>query len=444
MYSPSKLTIVILTQPSRTELLRICLDSVRETLNTHHWINLILVLNGTSEASEHLGKIILSEFPNRVMIEKLERNSVLPGPIWLQLRNHDLDWVQFLGDDDLLKPEEYSYVRRALEASPHLTAIGFSGESIDQSGHLTGNLLMPILKENYSFEENLALSFHAAPFVWPALVFRFKALPREIYSTRYVSDWWVGLSLVRQNFFSIDEKSIIQYREHPLQESALTTETRKRFEAQLMLDYILDKGYLDEIVNSTFSHESFFNALRTHLPVYGDPRFGGRLLIRLNDLFASQNFCFDSSNRSYFAEFSALNGAFLNMNEFPRSSILNISDWDCLNVNLSPAQGLCQSLREAIWLLPHIESLPETRVYCEHVDYDDTAKGIQIDCHAIDGLSPSTIQEIILRQISETNLEQSQITFFERKLLFQIRRIKRYVRRFISRISVLVRRVVHQ
>jgi len=278
------LSTVLVTQPGREALFQKATNAVIESLLLYEELSVVLVLNGCTPESLHCARELQSRFSERIQLILFDENSSLPGRTWGALIKLKLGWVHFPGDDDLVVPSTYQAFFE-LEDKGRFGAIAFNAECIDLQDHSLGRKLRPPISDSHltSIDE-LFSAFHQPPFVWPALILDFSLVPTPVFQSRYVFDWWVSLQLIYQKRWIKIDQTLVKYRIHENQESQLMPDTRKRFEAMLMISDFMDHVKFEDKM-APFKQrqkDSVFKDL--DVPIYGDHLFGGFILWRILSL----------------------------------------------------------------------------------------------------------------------------------------------------------------
>ena len=424
-------TILLVTQPSRLKYFEDCIASVASALATYPWLELLLVVNGRSPKANELGETLRDKFPERVSIEVFEENTNLGDSVWEVLHRRGTTWVNFLGDDDLLLLDNLEFVHKSIQQDPQLTAIGFSALAINTNGSLTGKVLMPLPTKRVERGKLIAQSLHQPPFVWPALVFNFRGMPKEPFLSRFVSDWWVGLNIIKAGNFITTEKPLIMYRIHDSQESSLALENRKRLEAQIMMHFVLDSGFLNDILQSQTQQKFLLSAIKDFLPIYSDARFGVPILLRILNSFKNKGVDIDRLTLFFISEYASTNGVIMNMSEFPRRNGVRIPHAKVLNTNIVWDTSLCDNLKQALSNFEMQSFFPPIHLYCLHSQRSYTTTSFFLDCEKFQNRSKEFIATSILRDISQSMSQTLSLSARERKLLLLFKQFVILYRRFI-------------
>lgn len=437
-----KFTTVLVTQPSRLLFFAQMLNSAQTALLMHPEMQLLVIFNGVNSEGLKLVQKLKIEFLNRIQYIVIEKNSPMPVNILNYLADFELDWVHFPGDDDLLNPEKYHLFKDAISSRPDTVAVGFSAVAIDSFGNQIGKTLKPLDLNGKSISRKIALGLHRPPFVWPSLIFKLSILPKPIYNSRFVFDWWVGLNvLCCGNVICIDQP-IIFYRVHSNQESYQVSNSRKRFEAMLMLEnFILKQGFLEKLYLDS-SREEFFGVLVKSKPIYGDPRFGTPILLLLNNILRHSSTSKGVPESELIFQYAATQGVFLRRDEIAGFHPRFDRDSPEINFRFNVGYGVCTSVRKCLSTLMQSSGPDLGVVECLHsLPLKDRQRVIVVDCSKtspslLDSLSAQLItwaenSDSINGRVSMTLApwEQRLLAFLQR-LLKQLRLIKIQLTKF--------------
>jgi hypothetical protein len=420
---PMKLTITLVTQPSRVEFLAISLKAIREALHLHPALNLLVIFNGVSKRGEELLQPLRGEFEGRVSAEIIEKNTPLPNEVVKLIRKKELDWVHLPGDDDVVIPETYNHFFDSIEKNPENVAFGFSAIAIDSDERPTGKILNPINTEQSSKESLLAGVLHKPIFVWPSLIFNFKTIPENIFSSRFVFDWWVGFQLLLAGPITNINLPLIKYRVHDFQESSLAPETRKRFEAEIMIQSVIVDKQFQQFLENLKNQQLFYQDLGSNLPVYGDSTFGTSIYLQLLNSSSSAKVVNVGGLARQLASFASAHGAYLMMSEFPgRSSIFTHNTFK-LNLSGVMLERTCTRVIESLNRTLDFGLKPTYAIGCLHSVVSETSQAavLQIDCENFEDVEDNSIDQAILlqleRQLTGILRLESQLAPWEKRLI---------------------------
>lgn len=432
---PMKLTITLVTQPSRVEFLAISLRAIREALHLHSALNLLVIFNGVSKRGEELLQPLRGEFDGRVSTEIIEKNTPLPNEVVKIIREKELDWVHLPGDDDVVIPQTYNHFFDSIRKNPENVAFGFSAIAIDSDERPTGKILNPINTEQSSNESLLAGVLYKPIFVWPSLIFNFKTIPENIFSSRFVFDWWVGFQLLLAGPITNINLPLIKYRVHDFQESFLAPETRKRFEAEIMIQSVIIDNKFQTFLSNLEHRQLFFQDLRSNLPIYGDSTFGAPILLQLLNSSLDIPIQIDSLLSNYLAAYAAERGTYLPMDQLPTKSNIVQSRDTRMNFSGEIARGTCAEVTNSLLRILNFAHRSPFFFGCWHSDFNSVSDSnfLKIDCQKLSKADNSSIDILIFGQIekslSATLDKTSQLAPWEVRLVHSARKVLSVFRR---------------
>jgi hypothetical protein len=409
---------------------------MKTILHEFEWIELVVVLNGLSLENRKAAEKLHAIFDSRVRIFEFSQNTSVAEPVWTTLRQLDLQWVVFPGDDDEFIPDSFRVVRKDLSSSSDLFAIGYSAKAIDAAGKETGKVLQPLKVKGLDKGRLLAHLLHKPPFVWPSLLFRFDKIPSEVFLSRFVSDWWTSLQLFSAGGVASSTFPILRYRTHGHQESNLTSNSRKRFEASIMLYFFLESSNLQSWLSTDKELDAFLDTLKKYPPIYGDFQFSGSIVAKLIHILADIGREEASLEAvSLLGHLATSNGVVMPMNEFPHYSRVQIQTQNLLNISFVAGSGICQRLRELILSLKSIENALEVRVGCLHTLTEDEGLAITLNCLELDSIRDEEFSDIICRATSfilqnnrsaasELSIWEWRVVKLIRRTVFKLRKLK--------------------
>lgn len=433
-----KFTTVLVTQPSRIRYLEESLKQLSLALTLNHNMNLLVIFNGESHQGESILTPIINMHGERVRSKTIKENSPLPTRLVSIIRNEGLRWVHLPGDDDLVIPESYANFAEALDSHPDSIAIAFSAKTIDANGAGGEKVLRPFNVNRASKSETLANALHKPLFIWPSLMFDFDALPKNIFVSRFVFDWWVGLSLFLAGDIQVVQVPLIHYRIHSDQESFHTSENRKRFEAEMMLGATLLQERAQLVLRNQADHKRFLAEIRRRPPIYGDPLFGASILLMLQNSLAQEISELQSLPEGYLGSFTERHGILMNLQEFPAFSSREASAPRKFNFRLDVAEETCRPMRKVLDEILASSGAIVGRIGCIHTSSEShhSHLAIQVDCTGIQNQGgDSTYVKAVCRQIESQldslTIADEQVAYWEivvirnlRKLLYLMRKIR--------------------
>ena len=371
-----------------------------------------------------------------IHIVRLEENDSRPSVLWQHLYRHNVDWVIFPSDDDELRPEVIEDWRTALKRKPNLVGFATSAAVINETGDLTGEIFIPSAFRSTGLKR-MALAFHEPPFHWPSLFIRLSKLPRELPSSRFVFDWWVGIQLLLAGEVEISKSIGINYRVHPEQESFLAPLNRKYFEAQVwQVDLLNNNQFKGWAVGLTDDERiEFWQYITKQKPIYGDPNYSRPVLATLHREL-SKIMSSPQSSMKLSADFALLNGVLLRdgetrnlIHEMPRLTITSRG-----NVRIIAQSDVCSDILEASGLIRGSDQSEVFHLSCSHSSKKSCE--IRFDCSKLFPSSPVLNADLLINQLTRYYEKRNETEFIltsgERMMVGLLRTWKRRLPQFIQ------------
>ena len=434
------LTICLITK-GRPEYLGPLLNSLSDALK-NDWVKVIVVLNGASNdvclRIQEWGAI-----QPRVIIEKRFENDARQSIQWNSIKKHSLSWCTFISDDDIFNPEVLKDIRELWQSNPECIAISSAAEVIDKSGIKTGELRLPFYEKDSSKARNVGLAFNKPGFPWPSLYLDIRKLPENLPNSRYAFDWWIGIQLILRGTVLCTDSPGIEYRVHAAQESSVSSNRRKYFEALVWFRDILSSEYFQSWLANLDSEEieEFWISFNEPGPIYGDEKFRPYLVYMLIECFEN----IDNHRWADFAkrEFAMLNGVLLRSSEFihidkdVRKKILEG------NFLLRIEPKACSSVKDLENYFIGDTFSQEFRIGCVHSG--KSSREISIDCTRLNNLEIDLRADLVVAMLTE-NLESSGYFDFtlspvEIGIVNRYRKLKASIpEKYLSRVKKLLRK----
>jgi hypothetical protein len=415
-----------LVTKGRREYLPSILESLEIALQSED-VQVIVIDNGCPDDISKLLSGWCGTGDKRKHYVRFDINDTSPPRIWHMLRNFEVQWLNFPGDDDVIHPDFLEDARVLIGKEKNLTAIASSMRIIDSRGKPTGQIRQP-LEYFDDHVQYLASSFHQPPFLFPGLFINFSKITMPLPYSRYIFDWWLSLNLVSLGQIASTSKISIDYRVHGDQESALAPSRRKYFEAQVILSRFIQAEVFQRFLFQLSDEDRlrFWKLLADHGPIYGDVVYGKALMLQLSVLIADS--MSDATHSSdLLGMFAAANGTFLRSGEanvFLSAKYSDISTSGS-NFRLTPGEGTCTELVELINATQDFNlQAMNFIVGCRH---SRTKTQFTAECNQIK-VSPHGVLDLLIVQITE-RLEMDgaldfKISPTERKIIGFLRTLK--------------------
>jgi hypothetical protein len=358
--------------------------------------------------------------------------------VFNMLRNFEVEWITFPGDDDLIHHEFLEDARTLIGRNKDLTAIASSMRIIDSKGNSTGQVREPLeyLGDRIQY---LASSFHEPPFLFPGLFINFSKITAPLPSSRYIFDWWLSLNLIALGSIASTSRISIDYRVHGAQESALAPSRRKYFEAQVILSRFIRSEVFQDFLSQLSDADKFrfWKSLADRRPIYGDSEFGESLMFSLSVMIAD-SMCESDNSANLLGTFAATNGVFLRSGESKAflSDKYSEPPTPVSNFRITTVEGTCADLVQLTDTI-HVIDDPSTNfnVGCQH---STSSAEYKVDCHLLRVSPESTLDLLIVKVTQELEMSgvlSFKITPIERRLLRLLRSLKSvFPSHFIARL----------
>jgi len=258
----------------REQFLKPLLNSFEVIIQENNF-KILIILNGVSENVQETYATWAKKYPEQVEIIVKKQNDAGIAAFFPIFRDVKTDWICFPSDDDLIDVGFFSKWRDIESVNAEFGVIATGLDLIDSQGNSLGIYRSPFYDSDLSFPENVARSLSECPFLWPGLIIKVNLIPLSGPSSRYVSDWWLGLYLMFEAKVCILNDSFTHYRVHDGQESNVSSSSRKNFEALIHLgNFISSQCFTDWIESLEVSELlDFLGFLIKYPPLYSDPNF---------------------------------------------------------------------------------------------------------------------------------------------------------------------------
>ncbi len=309
-----------LVTKGRRDYLPATLESLKAALSFAD-VNIIVIDNGCPVDVSNLLNQWCSQFDDRAKYLRFDVNETAATRVWSALRNMNIDWITFPGDDDVINPKFLESLKGEIKKNPNLVAVAASLRVIDSTGGQSGEIRRPA-KFDGVISSYLAGALSEPPFLFPGLFFKFGVIEGEIPSSRYVFDWWLALNLIISGAIMTTSEIAIDYRVHEGQESALAPKRRKYFEAQIVLSRFVNSSNFETFISELSPDEIyvFWLGLVKSKPIYQNREFGNYLLTQIGEKLAG---CISDEviANQILSELASINGVLLRKGEI--SSLSN-------------------------------------------------------------------------------------------------------------------------
>jgi hypothetical protein len=419
------LTICLITQ-GRDEVQEF-IESAR-LFSELEYINFLVIDNG---APEKVSKILRNWALTQAKITLLVRkeNSFNFNELWPVIKEHSSEWVIFPGDDDRLLVEGFVAWKSIVEQDKDLEVVAMSARIIDFQGKETGEIVSPEFSVTGGKVVNLAQALHSPPFFWPTLFIKKSSVEGPFPNSRFLLDWWIGLSLVVNHNVSSSKICTLEYRRHPLQVSNLASLNQKFFEGVYWIDEFLASPIFHSWIKSRdeSSLRIFWETVFNNPPLYGDGELSGLLLFNLAKIVILNSPSPELKNQ-VLADVSLVFGS-LQHDASLCELIGNTSESHFGNLKISNENFVCPILSPLLHAFQGSDSSLVIAVSCEH----DSSRvdSVYIECSRFIGRTENQQLDLLVRDIS-THQEREGLLVFkvsprERSLVLWFRRYKPWI-----------------
>jgi len=393
------LTICLVTK-GREAYLDAILNSLQPVLSDPR-IKILVIDNGAPSVVSTKIKDWGGKYLSSVKIVRFDINDSRPQQTWNVLEQQNSNWVVFPSDDDIFCPEIIQAWREALELNPSLVAFAPAVRLINIVGETTGEELNPSGSQYNSKIAQVAASFHEPPFVWPSLFMQISSLPKELPSSRFAFDWWVGVHLLLVGQVTFSKDIGVLYRVHEEQESFLAPHRRKYFEAQMWLSDIIESSQFEDWIRRLSDEErlTFWHIVKNKKPIYGDPFFSRAILhILFRKIYQAMES--PQTKAETILNFALESGVLLKDGEvknlLPKSPIGEAMLRGNLHIQLDSMA--CDDLLAAGELFAGADSSRTFKVYCRHSN--EKSKSVQFDCNELVPNNPNINSDLLINALT--------------------------------------------
>jgi glycosyltransferase involved in cell wall biosynthesis len=422
-----KLTICLVTK-GRKEYLEDALKSYEKFLDADN-VDVILIDNGSELLSRQILLDWKLKYDEKVSYFRIETNN--PSgftAFWEIVESFNPDWILNPGDDDILVFDIYTEWIKALEENPELDAFASSAMLIDSFGRETGEIRTPAINQLSCRAEITARSLYEPPFFWPALFFRFSAIPKPVLISRFVHDWWIGLQILAKDQILTTSRIGVKYRVHRGQESFQTSNRRKYFEGYNMLTSFIQtrefKNQLDKLSDS--EKEKLIELCIDNKLLYSQPEYFMSLIKDLTIKVVESSKSASIGNE-IFEKYTMSAGVYTKRNDLENlyTGLTLNSTESRGNLSLSFSENVCKKLRDINEIFNETAKA-QMSISCNHSKYDSGS--ILIDCDKFNTLNEVEISDSVLVSINEHVERNGLLSFtispFERAFIVFYRKLK--------------------
>lgn len=442
-----KLTICLITK-GRKEYLEDALKSYEKFLDVAN-VNVILIDNGSELFSRQILLDWKSKYDEKVSYFRIATNN--PGgftTFWEIIESFNPDWILNPGDDDILVFDIYKEWIKALEGNPELVAFASSAILIDSFGRETGEIRPPAIDQLNCRAEIIARSLYEPPFFWPALFFRFSAIPKPVLISRFVHDWWIGLQLLTAGQIFTTSKIGVKYRVHWGQESFQTSNRRKYFEGYNMLtNFIKSREFENQIkkLSDTEKNKIIELCVNNKL-LYSQSEY---FISLMKDLTFKVTESLESASvrNEIFEKYILSAGVYTKRNDLKNlytGSTPNSEDSPG-NLSLCLSENVCEKLRNMNKIFNETAKV-RVSISCNHSRYN--ANSVLINCDKFDTLNEVEISDSILVSINEHAEKSGLLTFtlspFEKAFIVIYRKLKVKSPKVLKKNLLIVKKLIER
>jgi hypothetical protein len=424
------ITLCLITK-GRPEYLDQLLESFDQVVE-YPYVKFLIILNGTSEEVRDSFESWASAYRNRVEVHFFKENDGRLATFLPVIKSIKSDWVCFPSDDDIVEKEFFGQWEGFISNFNECGAIATSLNLIDEQGKLLGILKKPSYKVEMPSEQRAAKSFSECPFLWPGLIIKVDQLPMSVPSTRYVSDWWIGLHLIFTSNVRVDNSVFTRYRVHGQQESNVSSLSRKNLEALIHLGaFVRSEEFSNWIMELEVTQViGFLESLIKYPPIYGDPKFSGEFVslvtgtveaIRGGDDIRSVSKLVNAYSHGVIIDDSQ--SIYL---EDSRIDLMRMSVE--INLKLVFNEMCCETIKSVQDGIKGISLIyPAVLVGCLHTN--NSENNVVLNCEALHS-RPQILDALAQganEYLQKSGVFDSSVSQFEYSLVLRVRRLKKYI-----------------
>lgn len=424
------LTICLVTK-GREDFLPELLVSF-ETVFKYNYVKFLIIDNGSEAKVEKILNKWAIENCNKVTLFRFDNNDSRLSSYWSLIRSNSDDWIIFPGDDDEFCEDIVTEWFNTVNGNSAVVGFAATSQIISSDGKSTNQKISPRVHGIDEYLERLAISLHHPPYNWPALFFKTSALPKEVPSSRFAFDWWVGVNLQLSGQVLTTKSIAVKYRRHSSQESQVVPLRRKNLESYIWLSNLMDqKNFICWVKNLTDSEKiTFWRNCITYPPIYGDSIFSVIILSKLYGLL-SKSIIEHKFLSELIQSYSYSHGVLLYKNQITNLTNVELSQELCNESNyfLNVDEECCEKLK--IISRQFIPSINTSKydVVCEHSF--KTSKEILIKCSDLSNDDEVFNFDMISKSITDYLEANGHILFSlspaERKILIYLRKLKTFL-----------------
>lgn len=421
-----EITLCLITK-GRENYLSALLQSLDEVL-VHSYVKVLLILNGVP--SELLREYLTwaERYQDQVAIHIFETNDPRLSRSWSVIQSVESEWISFPSDDDIINSEFFHNWPEFTQRHRAYDVVACNVNLIDSQGSDLGIIRSPSFIPSQSKVEQAARAFNECPFLWPGLVVRTSSLPKTASTSRYVADWSLGLHFVFSNKISIERNSIINYRVHDLQESAVATMTRKNLEALVhFTDFTEGPVFSQWILNSSIRELSdFLQYLHIYPPIYGDPLFSSEFVSVLTGRISKLRNEEELQKMAFFTNAYA-HEVLIDTTQFKYLMLNDLLDYPSspqFNFDIQVSSDVCLQIKSLNFVKALNTSTEyEIKLFCKHSN--SGKNGIYLNCLQSEQDIYDEISSKGSKHLEDTQIFRFSISPFEMRIIKRFRVLKR-------------------
>lgn len=421
------LTICLVTK-GREDFLPKLLKSF-ELLFKFNYVNFLIIDNGSGVKAKKILNDWAIENHNKVRLFRFNKNDSRLSTYWSLIRSNSNEWIIFPGDDDEFCEEIIIEWINSVNGNSEIVGFAATSQIISSDGKSANQKISPRVHGIYDYLERLAISLHHPPYNWPALFFKTSALPKEVPTSRFAFDWWVGVNLQLSGQVLTTKSIAVKYRRHSTQESQVVPLRRKNLESYIWLRNLIDqKNFIYWVENLTDSQKiTFWRKCIAYPPIYGDGIFSLLILSKLYEQLSKS-----INEHKFLSEliqsYSYLHGVLLYKNQITNLTKVDLAQElrDESNYYLDVNKDCCEKLVVmSRHYKPSINALKYS-VVCEHSSH--TGKDILIKCSELSADDDIFNFDIVSKCITDYLEANGHLSFSispaEKKILLYLRTLK--------------------
>jgi hypothetical protein len=432
----TNITLCLITK-GRPEYLEQLLESFSQIVK-YPYIKFLIILNGASIEVRDSFENWASAYRDKTEIHFFSENDARLVTFLPLIKSIKSDWVCFPSDDDIIEQEFFDKWESFISDFNDCGAIATSLNLINGSGKPLGIRKVPSYAVELPREQSAAKSFSECPFLWPGLIIKVDQLPACLPSTRYVSDWWIGLHLIFTSSVRVDSRVFTRYRVHGQQESNVSSLSRKNLEALFHLGaFVKSEAFSNWVIALEVAEViAFLESFIKYPPIYADPKFSGEFVSLITSTVEALRGEDEIRSTSRLVN-AYSHGVIIDDSQsiyFENSRIDLMRTNNRINLQLVFDANCCKPIKSVQDRFREISlAYPTVLVGCLHTN--NKVNDVILNCEALH-FGPQIMDALIQEaneHLQKLGVFDNSVSQFEYSLVLKVRRLKRYIPSYVSK-----------